>query len=81
MDGKELLNFYISKRDYSESPEDDYAQTLRTIDLQINPDDREKFFQLLEKAEKVNKKIGVIDISKGGTVFRNELSFSDLILI
>ncbi|WP_165764663.1 hypothetical protein [Flavobacterium cyanobacteriorum] len=48
MSGIELFDFYTSKRDFSESPEDSYAQLLQTLLYHIGDD----LLPLLEEAEK-----------------------------
>ncbi|CAI9429250.1 Type I restriction endonuclease subunit M [Candidatus Ornithobacterium hominis] len=61
--GKELFK-KLSKRDYSGSGEDKYAQLLITLHFSLVLFGREKqFYKLLEKAVKENKKIIVVDNS------------------
>ena len=57
--GEDILAYYRTQRDYSGSVLDSYAQDLETflIHSQLN-NDVEKFYQLLIKAEKLNKHIG-----------------------
>ncbi|MPS73999.1 MAG: hypothetical protein E2590_12765 [Chryseobacterium sp.] len=53
MTGKELYK-KLSRRDYSGSDDDVYAQWLQTLFLQLPSSD---FYKLLEKSEKLGKKI------------------------
>ena len=57
--GEEIMAYYRTLRDHSGSVQDSYAQDLETflIHSQLN-NDVEKFYQLLIKAEKLNKHIG-----------------------
>jgi hypothetical protein len=55
MNGLELFNKYTALRDFTESPEDEYAQLLFTLFLNIGDD----LYPLLEKAETSGKKIEV----------------------
>lgn len=66
MTGEQIYNKYRSFRDYSGSPEDEYAQLLDTIQGQYlgdgSPDGRRaSFFRLLEQAESQGKKLSVKD--------------------
>jgi hypothetical protein len=54
-DGLKLFDTYTSKRDYSGSSQDEYAQLLYTIHLHIG----EEVFNLLKTAEKQNKMLGI----------------------
>lgn len=51
MSGKELFLKYTSKRDYSGSQADEYAQLLFSISFHI----KDSIYELLEKAEKKTK--------------------------
>lgn len=65
----------LSKRDYSNNATDQYAQLLRTIFIQATlHNEIEKFYILLQKATKENKKIAVKELL-------DEIFISDLILI
>ena len=57
--GEEIMVYYQTFRDHSGSVQDSYAQDLETflMHAQLN-NDVEKFYQLLIKAEKLNKHIG-----------------------
>ncbi|MFV0289665.1 MAG: hypothetical protein ACK5IJ_02025 [Mangrovibacterium sp.] len=55
MTGKEIYNSLIEKRDFSGSKSDEYAQLLETLYFSIN----EELFPMLEKAEKLNKKLSI----------------------
>lgn len=57
MTGEELFTYYTSKRDYSGSEADEYAQLLLTLYLQ----EKESLYSLLEKAENQNKRLSVKD--------------------
>ncbi|MCZ2101124.1 MAG: hypothetical protein LC107_06260 [Chitinophagales bacterium] len=60
MTGREIFEMYEKKRDYSGSPDDRYAQTLRMISMRsylMNYEDA--FYELLEKGFKIGKKIKV----------------------
>lgn len=71
----ETLYIELSKRDYSGSDQDQYAQLLQSIHSSafLN-NELEEFYQLLEKAEEENKKISVKD-------FPEEIFISDLVLV
>ena len=61
MSGKELFN-QLSKRDYSGSDADMYAQLLKTLHHHLTLSGEEKqFFELLELANDQDKKITVSD--------------------
>lgn len=61
MDGKEIYD-NASKRDYTDSELDQYAQTLQTIYFHCFASGQLKdFFDILEKAEKENKKLSIPD--------------------
>ena len=80
--GEELFAFYTSKRDYSGSEMDTYAQLLITIKFQLNPtNNKREFFDLLVKAERAGKRLAVCDITENGTIYRDELTLSDIIFI
>ena len=57
LSGKKLFEALTSKRDYSGSEEDNYAQLLLSIHRHI----REDIFPLLEKAARNNKKLYIIE--------------------
>ncbi len=54
MNGQDLY-LKLSKRDYTGSPQDNYAQLLGTIFLHIQSD----IFKLLEQADKLGKKLKI----------------------
>lgn len=61
MSGKELFA-KLSKRDYTGSDEDIYAQLLKTLHHHLTLAGQEKeFFELLELADDQNKKIIISD--------------------
>ena len=74
MDGKELFINYTSKRDYSGSKADEYAQLLTTIFYHIKTD----IFQLLETAEAENKKLS---LNENLPEFIDEYTIDDVVLI
>lgn len=57
MTGLELYNKYTSKRDYSNSSADTYAQELLTMFSEIG----EAIFPLLEEAEKEGKRLSLVE--------------------
>lgn len=60
--GKEIFKAYQKQRDHSGSPADAYAQDLCTFLMHAELQGKaEKFYQLLEKAEKENKQISFIE--------------------
>lgn len=77
MTGKELFDRYTSKRDYTGSKPDEYAQLLQTIMFHIGI----KIFDLLEKAEREGKKLEVLDLTEKGKILRDEIQITDIILI
>ena len=77
MNGKELFQNYTLKRDYTGSPNDEYAQLLETINLHIGSE----IFVLLEKAEKAGKKLKVLDLTENGMILRDEIQISDIIFV
>lgn len=76
MKGKDLFQQYTSKRDYSGSKADEYAQLLLTIFTHIH----EAIYPLLEKAEADNKKLSLKEPSLGLITF-DEYSTEDIILL
>lgn len=71
MKGKELYNQYTSKRNYSGSKADEYAQLLETIRFHIG----DAIFTLLETAEAENKQLRI----KAQDVLVDEYSIADII--
>ena len=77
MTGESLFN-KLSKRDYSGSDSDEYAQLLLTIHSQLSASGEEAdFFSLLEKAESEGKKITVTELEEQLT---DEILYADLTL-
>lgn len=76
MKGNELYHKYTSKRDYTGSEADEYAQLLETIRFHIG----NKIFDLLEIAEKEGKRLKVLDLTENGIILRDEIQLSDIIL-
>lgn len=77
MTGKELFDHYTSKRDYTGSKTDEYAQLLATIMFHIGTD----IFDLLEKAESEGKKLEVLDLTENGKTLRDEIQVKDIIFV
>lgn len=74
MNGKELYTDLVSKRDFSGSETDSYAQLLQTIYHNIGS----KIFPLLEKAQKENKKLSIKEFSS--EILVDEFSTSDIVI-
>lgn len=73
----EILYKKLSKRDYSGSVLDKYAQLLQTILFNIVGNNEKKmFFDLLEKANLENKRIEI----KEESVYNEEIFIEDLFL-
>jgi hypothetical protein len=77
MNGKQLFTLYTSKRDYTGSKADEYAQLLETIILHID----NKIFDLLEKAESEGKKLQVLDLTEYGLILRDEIQIKDIVFV
>jgi hypothetical protein len=77
MTGKELFTLYASKRDYTGSKADEYAQLLNTIMFNIG----NELFDLLEKAEKQSKKLQVLDLTEYGLILRDEIQKTDIVFV
>jgi hypothetical protein len=77
MTGKELFVKYTSKRDYTGSKADEYAQLLQTILFHIG----NELFDLLEKAEKQAKKLQVLDLTEHGLILRDEIQITDIVFV
>jgi hypothetical protein len=77
MTGKEIFDRYTSKRDYTGSKPDEYAQLLQTIMFHIGIE----IFDLLEKAESEGKKLEVLDLTEKGTILRDEIQVKDIVLV
>ena len=73
MNGKELYEQFISKRDYSGSHEDEYAQLLDTLFFYVGDD----LFPLLEKAESEGKSLSITEDDQ----FKSDYFLSDIILV
>ncbi len=77
MKGENLFNQYTSKRDYSGSNADEYAQLLITIKNQIG----NSVYAILEKAESIGKKLNIKDLTAENTILCNEFTNEDIILL
>lgn len=73
--GKTLFNKYASKRDFSGSAQDEYAQLLETLQLAL-PND---IYSLLEKADKQNKSLSVKETESEG--FSPEITIDAIVLV
>jgi len=73
MNGENLYNQYTSKRDYSGSKADEYAQLLETIRFHIGT----AVYSLLETAEADNKQLSLKDEG----VLVDEYSIDDVIFL
>jgi hypothetical protein len=74
------MAYYRTKRDYSGSVLDNYAQTLETFfhHAFLN-NDVEKFYKLLIKAEKLNKHIGYKEPEVD--ILNDDYRLSEMILV
>jgi hypothetical protein len=77
MKGKELLDYYTNKRDFTGSNDDNYAQELMTIYSNIG----EQIFHLLEQAEIEAKKLAVKKAPKGLEFRQDFITIDDIILV
>lgn len=77
MRGNKLLQEYTSKRDYTGSEADEYAQLLETIRFHIG----DKIYNLLEIAEKEGKRLKVLDLTENGKILRDEIYTTDIIFV
>ena len=75
----DLITFNkFSQRDYTGSSKDVYAQLLSTLHHHLwCSGEIEKFYELLEKAEKQNKQIAL----KTNSIDQDEYFFDDLVLV
>jgi hypothetical protein len=74
------MAYYRTQRDYSGSVQDSYAQDLETflMHAQLN-NDVEKFYQLLIKAEKLNKHISYKEMPED--IMYDDYFVSEMILV
>lgn len=77
MKGKELYDSLISKRDYTGSNADEYAQLLTTLFYNIDQD----LFPLLESAHKDSKVLALKPEISNGAVLVDEYTINDIVLI
>lgn len=75
MSGLELYNRYTSLRDFSGSPEDEYAQLLKTLFFHL----REDLFPLLVKAENLNKKLSIKE--EDSEILIDEYTLDDIVTV
>jgi isocitrate dehydrogenase len=59
------------------SKADEYAQLLMTIFSHI----KEDIYNLIEKAENERKKLEVLDLTENGTILRDEIQITDIVLV
>ncbi|GIZ10271.1 hypothetical protein [Flavobacterium sp. UMI-01] len=77
MEGKELYDSLVSKRDYSGNTADEYAQFLSTLFLHIGTE----LFPLLETASKEFKVLSLKTEISNSDILIDEYSIEDIILI
>ncbi|HXH99223.1 MAG TPA: hypothetical protein VNI52_03065 [Sphingobacteriaceae bacterium] len=77
MTGKKLFEHYTSKRDYSGSDVDRYADLLMTIWSNIF----DKTYALLEKAEVEGKKLSIKPLPESKMILQDELTVNDIVLV
>ncbi len=79
MDGKEIYEEQLKKRDFSGSKSDEYAQLLQTLYFSVH----DKLFLLLEQAERKNKKLSISNKaeSNGFSIEAGGYSVDDIIFI
>jgi hypothetical protein len=77
MEGKELLNELLSKRDYSGNQADEYAQFLSTLMVQLG----EKLYPLLEKAQSESKRLALKPSITESDILVDEYTVSDITFI
>ena len=78
MTGEEIYNDLISKRDYSGSKADEYAQFLVTLFFHLK---EEELFPLLEKAHAENKTLALKSSAEDSTVLVDEYTIEDITLV
>lgn len=78
MTGEEIYNDLISKRDYSGSKADQYAQFLVTLFFHIK---EEELFPLLEKASTENKTLSLKQEVSDSNVLIDQYTIEDIVLI
>lgn len=77
MDGEKLYSELISKRDYSGSKADEYAQLLTTLFFQIG----EPIFALLETAATENKTLAINPELENSDVLVDEYTIQDIVIV
>jgi hypothetical protein len=77
MEGKDIYNSLVEKRDYSGSKADEYAQFLTTLFLHLGKD----LFPLLESANKESKVLSLKAEISNGDVLVDEYTIEDVILV
>lgn len=76
MNGRELFEYYTSKREYSGSDDDKYAQTLMTIFYHLS----DNIFGLIEQAHKSGRKLEIKVREQDHPLMNDELTIDDIII-
>lgn len=77
MKGKDLYKYLVSKRDYSGSEADEYAQFLTTLFSQLG----DSFFALLETAHSKDKKLSIKNSDTSSDVLVDEYTLENIIIL
>ncbi|AOW08733.1 hypothetical protein [Flavobacterium gilvum] len=77
MEGKDIYNALVVKRDYSGSTADEYAQFLMSLFLHLGKD----LFPLLESAHKESKTLTLKSEILNSDVLVDEYTIEDIILV
>ena len=77
MEGKNLYDSLIAKRDYSGSTADEYAQLLLTLFSHLG----ETFFPLLESAHSENKKLSLEELASEDSIVVDEYTLENIIIL
>jgi hypothetical protein len=77
MSGKNLYSELTSKRDYSGSKADEYAQLLETLLAHLG----DNVYKLLEKASLQNKKLSINDKITNSDIIYDEYNLQDVVFI
>lgn len=77
MEGRQLYQYLIEKRDYSGNADDEYAQLLITLFCHIGQD----LYLYLESAHKISKKLALKPEITNSEVLIDEYTTADIILV
>lgn len=77
MEGNDIYNSLVEKRDYSGSTADEYAQFMTTLFFHIGT----ALFPLLESAQKASKVLALKPEISNSDVLIDEYSIEDIILV